>query len=45
MNLIKTQKPNLVLLDILMPKKGGFKVMEAMVENGGIEKNPGDCDF
>lgn len=30
MELLKTMKPDLVLLDIIMPAKGGFEVMEEM---------------
>lgn len=33
-------KPDLVLLDIVMPKKGGFEVMEEMKKNPDLEKIP-----
>lgn len=37
---MKTGKPDLVLLDIIMPKKGGFEVMAEMKKNGGLAKIP-----
>jgi DNA-binding response OmpR family regulator len=33
-------KPNLVLLDIIMPKKGGFEVMEEMKNDKELKKIP-----
>jgi CheY-like chemotaxis protein len=33
-------KPDLILLDIVMPKKGGFEVMEEMKNNPELEKIP-----
>ena len=33
-------KPNLVLLDIIMPKKGGFEVMEEMQKDKEIKRIP-----
>jgi CheY-like chemotaxis protein len=33
-------KPNLVLLDIIMPKMGGFEVMEEMGKNKELKKIP-----
>ena len=33
-------KPNLVLLDIIMPKMGGFEVMEEMGKNNELKKIP-----
>ena len=37
---IKEEKPDLVLLDIIMPKKGGFEVMEEMQEDQEMKKIP-----
>jgi two-component system alkaline phosphatase synthesis response regulator PhoP len=37
---IKENKPNLILLDILMPKKGGFEVMRDMAEDPEIKDIP-----
>jgi len=31
-------KPDLVLLDIIMPKMGGFEVMEEMQKDSGLKK-------
>jgi len=33
-------KPNLILLDIIMPKMGGFEVMEEMNKDKGLKKIP-----
>src|SRR4030043_953698 len=33
-------KPDLVLLDIIMPKMGGFEVMEEMQKDSGLKKIP-----
>ncbi len=33
-------KPNLILLDIVMPKMGGFEVMEGMAEDKELKKIP-----
>ena len=33
-------KPDLVLLDIIMPKMGGFEVMEEMQKDSGLRKIP-----
>ncbi len=33
-------KPNIVLLDIIMPKKDGFEVLEAMGKNGTLQTTP-----
>ena len=33
-------KPDLILLDIIMPKVGGFEVMEEMNKNKKLEKIP-----
>jgi CheY-like chemotaxis protein len=33
-------KPDLILLDIVMPKVGGFEVMEEMQKDNGLKKIP-----
>jgi len=37
---IKEVKPNLILLDIIMPKMGGFEVMEEMNKDKELRKIP-----
>lgn len=37
---MKETKPNLVLLDIIMPKMGGFEVMEEMQKDKELKKIP-----
>ena|SRR3989344_1257758 len=37
---MKKTKPDIVLLDIIMPRMGGFEVMEEMVKNGELKKIP-----
>jgi CheY-like chemotaxis protein len=37
---MKEIKPDIVLLDIIMPKKGGFEVMEEMNEDSELKKIP-----
>lgn len=37
---LKSGKPNLVLLDIILPKKSGFEVMEEIREDPQLEKIP-----
>ena len=37
---IREGKPDLILLDIVMPKKNGFEVMQETKENEGFEKIP-----
>jgi len=37
---MKEIKPNLILLDIIMPKMGGFEVMEEMAKDEGIKDIP-----
>jgi len=37
---IKEVKPNLILLDIIMPKMGGFEVMEEMNKDKELKKIP-----
>lgn len=37
---MKEVKPDLVLLDIIMPKMGGFEVMEEMQKDRELEKIP-----
>ncbi len=40
LRLMKEAKPDLILLDIVMPKKGGFEVMEAMQKEDELKKIP-----
>lgn len=37
---LEEEKPDVLLLDIVMPKKGGFEVMEEMQEKDGLEGIP-----
>lgn len=37
---MKEVKPDLIILDIIMPEKGGFEVMEEMVKNKELKKIP-----
>ncbi len=37
---MKEVKPDLVLLDIVMPKKGGFEVMEEMKKDKELKETP-----
>ena len=37
---MKEVKPDLILLDIIMPKKGGFEVMEEMQKEEGLKDIP-----
>lgn len=37
---IREAKPDLVLLDIIMPKMGGFEVMEEMAKDKELKKMP-----
>ena len=38
LKLMKENKPDLILLDIIMPKKGGFEVMEEMQKDKDLKK-------
>jgi CheY-like chemotaxis protein len=37
---MKQQQPDLILLDVIMPKKGGFDVMEEMRSNEDLRNIP-----
>jgi len=37
---MKETKPDLILLDIIMPQKGGFEVMEEMKKNESLKDIP-----
>ena len=37
---IREEKPDLILLDIIMPKKGGFEVMEEIQKEEGLKDIP-----
>ncbi len=38
--MIRAQKPNMILLDIIMPKKNGFEVLEEMKKDPEISSIP-----
>ena len=40
LKIMKKIKPDLVLLDIIMPKMGGFEVMEEMAKDKELKKIP-----
>lgn len=40
LKMIKENKPDLILLDIIMPKMGGFEMLEAMKEEEGLSDIP-----
>lgn len=40
LKLIKKENPDLVLLDIIMPKKGGFEVMEEIANDKSLKNTP-----
>jgi CheY-like chemotaxis protein len=40
LKLMRSEKPDLVLLDIIMPKMGGFEVMEEMAKDKELKKIP-----
>lgn len=40
LKLIREKKPDLILLDIIMPKIGGFEVMEIMAKEPELKKIP-----
>ena len=37
---MRQEKPDLVLLDVIMPRKGGFEVMEEMRKDEGLKGIP-----
>jgi two-component system alkaline phosphatase synthesis response regulator PhoP len=40
LELMRKEKPDLILLDIVMPKKGGLEVMEEMAEDKELKNIP-----
>lgn len=40
LRIIRQEKPDLILLDIMMPKMGGFEVMEEMQKDKELKKIP-----
>ncbi len=40
LEMIKQEKPNLILLDIIMPKMGGFEVMEEVRKDKELSEIP-----
>jgi len=40
LEVMKKEKPDLVLLDIIMPEMGGFEVMDKMQKNSELKKIP-----
>ncbi len=40
LNILKTTTPDLILLDIILPKKSGFEVMEEMRANPLLKSGP-----
>lgn len=38
--LLKTERPNLIVLDLIMPKVTGFEVLQAISMTPGLEKAP-----
>ena len=40
LEMMKEIKPDLILLDIVMPKMGGFEVMEAMAQDSSLKRIP-----
>ena len=40
LKLMRENRPDIVLLDIIMPKMGGFEVLEKMAEDDSLKKIP-----